>query len=193
MNRIATTAAVLALAGTALAQYEITIDVENPVLRPGESTTVTLHASFDPSLWAMAGVAGDLLSSVGSTGFSDAMIPDPMTIPRGVVTPGEATDRGFEGFVANQINFFNVMYADPTNPIPFWTATYTAPADTAAPFDVELMTATTRYDVFWSRGSAGSESHLADLVEGSATIRVIPAPASALVLALGAVAVRRRR
>ena len=176
----------------ALAQPAITIEVQDPVLMPGESTVVTMFAGFDPSDYAMAGVSGDFLSSVGSTGFTDAMILDPMTIPRGVVTPGEATSRGFEGLIASQLNFHDIR-ADPTNPIAFWQATYTAPLDASVPFEVALSITTTRYDVYMWRDSSSSESRLADLVEGSATIRVIPAPASTLVVAIGVLAVCRRR
>jgi hypothetical protein len=185
-------AALAATPAVALGQAAITIDVENPVLLPGESTVVTLWAGYGGTDYAVAGVSGDLLTSVGSTGFSDATILDPMTVPRGVVTPGEPTGRGFEGFLANQLNFHDIR-ADPSNPIAFWRATYTAPLDPEAPFDIDLSTVTVRYDVYIRRDSASSESRLADLVEGSGTIRVVPAPASAVLLGVGVLAVRRRR
>ena len=187
------TLTLLTAAATALAQPVITIDVEHPVLMPGQSTTVTMFAGFGGTDYAMAGLATDFFSSVGSQGFADAMILDPMDAPITIVTPGEATSRGIEGIIGQQLHFPTDILADPTNPIAFWTVTYTAPVDTTAPFDIDLMTMTMRYDVYIDRMSATSQSRLADLTEGAATIRVIPAPASALVLALGAVALRRRR
>ncbi|MFI4916095.1 MAG: hypothetical protein ACIAS6_06265 [Phycisphaerales bacterium JB060] len=188
-----TTAAVLALAGSALAQYEITIDVENPVLRPGESTVVTLLAGFDRSDYAMAAVLTDFRSSSGSTGLGDAALVEPMWGPG--TDPGVRSATGYDGIIAGQIHFppTSGIIGDPTNPIAFWQVEYTAPADVAAPFDIELTTMTSRYDVYYDYGQYETESRLAELTEGAATIRIVPAPASALVLALGAVAFRRRR
>ena len=185
-----TTAAVLLLAGSALAQYEITIDVENPVLLPGESTTVTLLAGFDASRWAMAGVTTDFVTSVGSDGWRDAMRVAPMAGPG--TSAGMPSATGYDGIIVGQLNFHDIK-ADPTNPIAFWSVTYTAPFDAARPLEIELSTLTTKYDVYVHYDSSLSVSHLDDLVEGAATIRVIPAPPLALVLALGAFAARRRR
>lgn len=105
---------------------------------------------------------------------------------------GTPSATGYDGIIAGQIHFHSTP-ADPTNPMAFWRATYTAPDDAAAPLDISLTTRTSRYDVYISRDRFSSQSRLADLVEGSGTIRVIPAPASVLVLALGGMAVRRRR
>jgi hypothetical protein len=46
--------------------------------------------------------------------------------------------------------------------------------------------------VYVERSSARSESRLAGLTEGAATIVVVPAPAGGLVLLLGVAAARRR-
>lgn len=187
-----TTAAVLVLAGTALAQYEITIDVENPTLLPGESTTVTLLAGYGGTDYAIAGVATNLVTSVGSEGWSDAMRVAPMAGPG--TSAGTASATGYDGIIAGQLQFpRHGYYADPTNPIAFWEATYTAPIDLAAPLDIDVSTVTTRYDAYPAMWSEVSERRLADLVEGSATIHIIPAPASASLLAMGLIAMRRRR
>ncbi|UYV12248.1 MAG: hypothetical protein NCW75_13235 [Phycisphaera sp.] len=195
-TRLRTILAALTIGATlpaaALAQYEITIDVENPVLLPGESTVVTMFAGFDPTMYAMAWVITDFRTSVGSDGWSDAMELDPM---RGAATsPGTPSATGFDTIGAGQFNFPTAgIYADPTNPIAFWRATYTAPADATAPFDIDLSTMTSTYDVYLAMDGAASERRLSELVEGSATIRVIPAPASASLLALGLLAAARRR
>ncbi|MEQ8318318.1 MAG: hypothetical protein RIE77_05010 [Phycisphaerales bacterium] len=191
MRRTATTA-LLAIGGTALAQPAITIEVEDPVLMPGESTVVTMYAGFDPSDYAMAEVGTDLLTSVGSDGWRDAVVVGAMDGSR--ATPGTPSVTGYDGIEARQPNFgLSWGYADPSNPIAFWQAVYTAPVDVRDPMEVELSTLTRRYDVYWAMDSVISESRLADLTEGAATIRVIPAPASALMLSLGLAALCRRR
>ncbi len=187
-----TAAAVLALTGTALAQPQIVIDVNNPVLLPGQSALVTVRAGYGGTDWAIAGVGTNFVTSVGSTGWSGAHVIRELAGPG--TSPGTPSSTGIDGVVAGQYQSpTSQIYADPTNPIAFWQATYTAPLDPAAPFTIDLSTMTSRYEVYIRRDSTLSESRLADLVEGSATIRVIPAPASALVFALGAVALRRRR
>lgn len=185
--------ATLALVPAALAQHEITIDVDQPTLLPGESTTVTLLAGFPARDYAIAGVNTSLVTSIGSEGWSDAMLLPPMDGPG--TRPGMASATGWDDIRAGQLNFpgTGAIFADPTNPMPFWSITYTAPTDVAAPFEVDLSTMTLQYDVYISMDSGRSESRLAELVEGSGTIRVIPAPASAFVLVLGAACVRRRR
>ncbi|UYV12512.1 MAG: hypothetical protein NCW75_14595 [Phycisphaera sp.] len=189
-TRPATILAALALPTAALAQYEITIDVENPTLLPGESTTVTMLAGFDPSKYAIAAVMTDFVASTGSVGLSDAAVVAPMNGPG--TSAGAPSATGYDGILAGQTNFHST-YADSTNPIPFWEVTYTAPMEVMAPFDIDLSTMTTKYDVYVERSSSLSESRLAELTEGSATIHVIPAPASASLLALGLLAMRRRR
>ncbi|NRA58097.1 MAG: hypothetical protein HRU13_08315, partial [Phycisphaerales bacterium] len=78
MLRTASLIPLAAASGIASAQPAISIQIDEPVLLPGESTTVTLLAGFDPALFAMAGVATDLVTSVGSEGWSDAMRVAPM-------------------------------------------------------------------------------------------------------------------
>lgn len=188
-------AALVSTAGTgvALGQPAITIEIEEPVLLPGESTTLTMFAGYGRGDYAVAGLITDLVTSVGSQGWSDADIVQPMDGPG--TTPGMPSGTGYAGIIAGQLNFPGGagIYADPTNPIAFWQATYTAPADVPSPFEVDLSTMTTRYEVFTASGSSSSESRLDELIEGAGTITVIPAPASFAVLALGVACVRRRR
>lgn len=193
-NNTAVASTVLLPFSTVLAQPAITIEVENPVLRPGESTVVTMFAGFEsgPFWYAMGGLETDLRTSVGSDGWTDVTLLRPMVGPG--TLPGTPSAAGFDEIIAGQLHFPGAeIFADPTNPIAFWQATYTAPSDPASPFDIELETITSRYTVYFYRDDSGSGSQLADLTEGAATIRVIPAPASALVLASGLAAPRRRR
>mgnify|MGYP001793981569 CR=1 FL=1 len=183
----------LASASTAaLAQPAITIEIDDPVLLPGESTTVRMFAGYGHGDYAVAAIVTDFVTSVGSDGWSDVRLLEPMDGPG--TSPGDASASGFDGILSGQLNFPEPdLYADPTNPIAFWQATYTAPIDISAPLDIDLSTVTSRYDVYIASFSSRSESRLDELVEGAGTITVIPAPASAAVLVLGAACLRRRR
>jgi hypothetical protein len=188
------TTTIAVAASTALAQPAITIDIDNPVLLPGESTVVTLWAGFDADDYAMAGLETSLVTSVGSEGWSDLRLVEPMDGPG--TSSGGAVASGIEAIIAGQLHIpWHGFDADASNPIAFWEATYTASRDVEKPIDIDLLTTTSRYDVYVLRDTARAEPRLTDLVEGAATIRVIPATptASALLLALGAVAARRRR
>lgn len=174
----------------------VTIDIDRPVLAPGESTTVTLVARFDDADYAVAGIAMDLLF--------DSPIADPRRHWRDLdylppfdgpgPPPGSVTDTSIDGIIAGQLQFpLAMIYADPSNPIAFWRATFTAPLDAGRFYTVDLLTDVARFDVYIAPDSATSESRMDVLVEGEATISVVPAPASAAVLALGLAATRRRR
>ncbi|MGD1915255.1 MAG: hypothetical protein ACFCBV_03595 [Phycisphaerales bacterium] len=192
MLRTAPLISLAAVSGAAFAQPAITIQIDDPVLLPGESTTVTMFAGYGRGDYAVAGIETDFVTSVGSDGWSDVRLLAPMGGPG--TAPGGASPSGFDGILAGQVNFPDPdLYADPTNPIAFWQATYTAPIDAGAAFDIDLSTVTRRYDVYFTSSSSRSESRLDELVEGSGTITVVPAPASAVVLAFGALCFRRRR
>ncbi len=189
---------VAVLAGTAGAQVVgVTIEVDRPVLAPGESTTVRLYANFDDADYAVAGIAMSLLVD-GVTGraresWSGAGLLPPFAgpSPSGPVF----TERGWEGIIAGQLNFPPAMiYADPSNPIAFWEVQYNADPAAGGGYRVDLLTEVTKFDVYIARESSTSESRLDVLVEGEASIFVVPAPASgiAFVFAFGAAAVRRR-
>ena len=187
-----TTVSILLLAAAPVqAQYAILFDIENDTLLPGQSTTITLAAAHATSEWAMATVGTNLVASTGSEGLSDWALVAPMSGPG--TTPGALSPTGIDGILAGQLNFPPAGVPQPPNPIDFWRVTYTAPTDVAAPFDLLLSTDTSRFEVYPTRESVFGESRLDLLVEGNATIRVIPAPASALVLAGLALATRRRR
>ena len=188
------TAAIFAVAGVAAAAaaQSINIDVANPTLNPGESTMVTLTAGFDAADYAMAGIATNFVASMGSDGWSDLAVIAPMNGPG--TSAGAASATGVDGIIAGQLNFPAAMiFADDTNPIAFWSATYTAPAVVDDPFTVDLSTRTTKFDVYLNRDSSLSESRLGSLSEGQGAINVVPAPASLALLGLGGLAAARRR
>ncbi|MFI4916496.1 MAG: PEP-CTERM sorting domain-containing protein, partial [Phycisphaerales bacterium JB060] len=141
---------------------------------------------------AMAGIATNFVASEGSTGWSDLAVLAPMDGPG--TSGGAASGTGVDGIIAGQLNFPPAgIYADDTNPIAFWSATYTAPADVADAFTVDLSTNTSKFDVYIDMMRATSESRLADLSEGAGAINVVPAPASLALLGLGGLAAARRR
>lgn len=187
----------LSAAGLADAQGtpEVIIEIDEPVLAPGESTTVRLLAGFDGRRdYAMAGLATNLLVDAGladpTSAWSDRRLLAPMDGPG--TSAGMPQAGGYTGITAGQLNFpTSIGYADPTNPIPFWEITFTAPLDMGA-FEVDLQTRTTRFDVYVAMDSSRSETRLFELTEGSGRITVVPAPAGGLVL-LGVLAMRRRR
>lgn len=192
-NALATAALLLASAAASaqIAANGITILVDDPVLEPGQSTTVRMEAYFDPRDYCMAGLETSLLSSAGVQGWSDLSLVRPMNGPS--TTAGMIDDTGVSGIVAGQLHGFSAIYGDPSNPITFWEATYTAPTDVAAAFEVGLTTDTIRFDVYIEYSSATSGSRLGDLAEGEATIRVVPSPAGMVVLGGLLLTVGRRR
>lgn len=192
------TVPVLSVAAVATAQtlpdYGFVIDVDNDTLMPGQSTRVTLAATYnEPESVKVAGVGLDLLISTGSEGWSDAALIAPMDGPG--TSPGTLLATGYDRIVAGQLLFPPGMWFPDPNPTLFWQATYTAPMDTARAFDVDLTTETFAYHVYISPSSAESIEVTGRVVEGAATIRVVPGPAGALVLSLGVLGSgwRRRR
>lgn len=194
---LATAAALSVAAGLAHAQtVNVFIEVDEPILAPGDSTTVRLLGGWSGTDYAVAGVLTDLLyESAGvdvSAAWSGAGLIAPMNGPgtsAGVPETGRHAD-----IIAGQLNFpVAGIYAWPQpNPIPFWEITFTAPLD-ADGYTVDLSTLTQRFDVYVEQFSARSESRLDVLVEGSGQIYVVPAPATSAALALGLLALRRRR
>jgi hypothetical protein len=180
----------LGVATVAWGQAAITIEVDQPVLQPGESTTITLWAGYSASDWAMAFVETDFVSSQGAVGLSDWALMEPMHGPG--TLPGEAGPTGIDGILAGQLNFPVPGGPEPTNPIAFWQATYMVPMDAAA-MEIDFSTVTTRFEVYATRESVLGESRLDELAEGAATIHVVPAPAGGLVLGAGVLLASRRR
>lgn len=177
--------------GVALGQ-SLQVNFSNPTLNPGETTVVTLSASYGSGDYAIAGIATDLISSSGPDGWSDIELVAPMDGPG--TTAGTRSATGIDGIIAGQLNFpIAGIYADDSNPIAFWRATYTSPAIVGSAFDLEVSTVTSRFDVYVSRGAATSESRLGDLTEARGGIFVLPAPSGAAVLGLGLMAAARRR
>ena len=188
------TVAILAVAGLAAvaAAQSITVQVGAATLNPGESTTITMLASFGADDFAMAAAGGGLNSTTGAAGLSNLQVLAPMAGPG--TTGGATSPTGVSGIISGQLNFPAAgIFADSSNPVAFWSATYTAPAVVDEEFTVGLTSAITRFDVYIDRESSVSESRLSGLQQGENSIRVVPAPASLALLGLGGLAAARRR
>ena len=187
--------ALVAVAGVAAAASAQSINIEKSTdedLQPGDSVVVTLTAGYGAGDYAVAGIETNFISSIGSTGWSDLALIAPMDGPG--TSEGTGSGTGVDGILAGQLNFPPVpIYADPTNPIAFWSATYTAPDVVDDPFTIDLSTDTSRFDVYIARDSSRSETRLDDLAEADGFINVVPAPASLALLGLGGLAAARRR
>lgn len=199
-HTIATALLCLTAAGLAHAQGpgEVIIEIDEPVLALGESTTVRLLAGFDSARdFAVAGVATSLLADPHghdiAAAWSDVALVSPMDGPG--TTFGTPDAGGYTGILAGQLNFPSTGGgADTSDPIAFWQATFTAPTDQGF-FFVDLSTQTTRFDVYIERDSSRAEARLDGLTEGSGRISIVPAPAGGLVglAALSFASARRRR
>lgn len=176
-----------------MAQSEVFFEIDDEVLGPGESTTVRLWVAFPPSDHSLAGILTDVRSSVGSDGFSELSLISPLDGPG--TSSGTPSTTGIDEIIAGQLMFPICGIAGcpmSVNPVAFWEATYTVPID-ATPMLVELTTMTSRLDVYPELLNPRSESRLDGLLEGEATIRVVPAPAGAALIGLGGLLGRRRR
>ncbi len=196
MIRTIAIASLVLSAGAACAQtVNLIIDVEEPLILPGESTRVTLRAEFSTGDYALAGIATDLVVTdiVGDTEgrWSDWELVSPMDGP-GTTAGGPTGEYDMTGILAGQLNFPPArIYADPSSPIAFWQATFTAGVANGI---IDFATRTSRLDMYPTRGSSLSESRLDVVVEGSGFIAIaVPAPSSAAVLlGLGLLARRHR-
>jgi len=187
-------AMLLAVGGVAHGQTTpsgLTLLVDDATLLPGQSTTIRLEASFDAARdYCIGAIVTWVDSSAGAQGLSDLRLVGALAGPG--TSAGAITERGVRGILAGQLHGLGGIYGDPSNPIAFWEATYTAPIDVAEAFEVVLETRTSRFDVYPWRDSARTESRLDGFQDDVATISVVPAPAGATVL-LGALLAGHRR
>ena len=150
--------------------YRLELRIDRPILEPGETATVELWAWYnDRDYWLPAIIRTSVLTGHPSlVGDQELVFLDgPGTLA------GERTLAGIEGILAGTLCLpcADCQWPQP-DPVTFWRATVTAP-DTAFAFDVLLSTLTTQYEIHgW--GCPPPESRLDELIEGDATIRVVP-------------------
>jgi hypothetical protein len=191
--RLSIVFALACICGSAAAQSRIIVDVEDAMLLPGESTTVTLSAAWPPSEYAFASIRTGIGMAIEAGSWSDLELIPVMDGPG--TTAGTPAGGGVTGIFAWQFNFGPTgSEPDLSNPIPFWRGTYTAPDMVPTPMELEFTTMTTQFEVYFMPRSLETTSYLDELTEGTGVIRVVPAPGPvAMLLAGGCWAGRRRR
>ena len=158
---------------------------------PGQTVTISMEASYGGSDYAIAGIATSLNINEAQGEFSNLRLVAPMDGPG--TTAGVIGVDSIDGIIAGQLNFPTAgIFADPSNPIAFWEADFRVNDSISGFVILDVETQTTRFDTYIDRDAATSESRLGDLTEGSLRI-IIPAPASATLLAAGLVLAGRRR
>lgn len=165
-------------------RYTISIEVDRPVLEPGETAQVLMRAGFNSDVdYSMQLVVTSLHWGLGPVHLEDLRLVAPMATlclgspyPSGRCSAGEYGPGGVEGIVAGQIEFGGgaSIYSNPNDPIDFWTARYVAPTVVTEPTSIELFTLTTAYRLHVQSGSSLTVERVGELVEGSATIRIVP-------------------
>ncbi len=165
--------------------YEIV--VSNPVSPTTPSTTVEVYAQWDSELfyafaaaeWSLRGdTTGDF--SGPASAFSDPGQFD------GTPDNGDVMD-----IITGQLQFPPAsVFADTSDPILIWSGTWSTTDFTAR--TVDLTTDTGRYSLYLD-DTGMSRDVTPTVLEATGQIRVIPAPASLALLALGGLAAVRRR
>lgn len=165
-------AVLLAAAGAAAQGVEMFIEASNPEPMPGETITITLMAGFEARDYAIAGVTTDFEVSSSQGELSGWRLLAPMAGPG--TSAGMPVGDGIEGIIAGQLNFppTGGIYADPTNPMPFWAVDLTVADVLSGPVLLDVRTRTTKYDVYIAMDSSTSESRLSDLIEGELRVLV---------------------
>ncbi|NRA57304.1 MAG: hypothetical protein HRU13_04200 [Phycisphaerales bacterium] len=151
-------------------RYTVYIEVDPPIVEIGDSASITVWAGFNSDRdYAIASVLNDLLMTDGTDGVTNlrpgvlgtAGCPEPVV-----------TDAGVEGLCGWQYNSETSVIADDSDPILYFSAEF-RPTDTMDRF-IELSTRTSLYSCYLWRCCLDSESRLDVLVEGHATITIIP-------------------
>lgn len=163
----------------------ILIEIDRPVLEPGESAQVTMRAGFDSdTAWCMGLVVTDLLTDADPVRFDDLRLIAPMDslcpgspLPFGECSQGAPRSGRVEDIIAGQLHFGGFgggITGSPNDPMDFWSAQLWAPDALAEPIDVRLRTRSTRYVVYVEAGTSQSVERLGNLTEGSAIITIVP-------------------
>ena len=161
-----------------------TISAENP------SATVTLWGAFDPKLYALHRTTTDVIARPDPGSFHDPfMLIDYPWCRAGQLAPDG--DRVSDIF-ALQLQFIGGFFADTSNPIAIWTATWSTTDFT--PREVALWTESSEYWVFVNGAGEAHNFYGVDFAEGLGAITVVPAPNGALAFAAAVgLAARRHR
>ena len=193
-NGIVALVALAGLASGASATNTWMVDISysnggDRILADGDTATVTIWAAFDDNLYAFAGSALDVNTDDANGSWSDfgRDLKGPGT------ADGVANGGSVNGIVTGQLHFpLAGIFADTSNPIKAWHGTFSTTDFSLR--TVALSTKSAKYDVYVD-DTGTSASFLDSLIEGAGGINVgiVPAPGTAALLGLGALAAGRRR
>ena len=188
--------AVCVLVSTAAAQQGgWLVETASPVSPAQPTTTVEVWAWFeDPGLQlAFAWGDFDFIASDGLFSNAQVHLPTFGAVPPSRSTPGTVVGNTVNGVFVGQVWGFLSYWANTQNPILAWSADWTTTDFT--PRHVSLETAATTTFMIGDRFTLEPLVQLYPqaFTPGTGVIRVVPSPASATLLVLGAVMLRRRR
>lgn len=179
---------VAAFASATVTANTYDIRVSNVVSPSQPSTTVEVYADWDSDLYYAFAAAEWALRGDGTGDFSGpaSAFTDPGQ-DGGTPMSGDVMD-----IVTGQLQFPpGGIFADTSDPILIWSATWSTTDFTAR--TVDLATETARYNLYLD-DTGLSVDVTTTVIEAAGQIEVIPAPASLALLGLGGfVAARRRR
>jgi hypothetical protein len=180
---------VLAFGASALGQAnQFEVVISNPVSPDQPSATVEVWAAFSPALYAFAKSRFDMLASADEGGFSDPFLP--LEFPGDYAGDIPPNGDSVTGVNAGQVHMWNGPYADTSNPILIWSATWNT--SDFHPRTVSLATTTSEYYVYENAGG-GADNFIDHFVEGEGFIEVVPAPGVLPLLGLTSFPVIHRR
>ena len=176
---------IAALSASASAQTRWVVELDRPWVTPSNPTvTVRFSAQFPPLYTAFASANLDLHSTEQGWSSQRVLLPPPNN-------PGTISGSVITGINAGQVHFPPIVLANPANPIDIYEVRWSATDFTRRL--IEFRTHTHRYDVYeWPPGTTPPRL-LPFLTEGRAQIRVVPAPATALILTISAATALRRQ
>jgi hypothetical protein len=189
MLRRVVTLALLASAGAASAETGLSFHVSNTISPNHPSATVEVWAHIEDVSYAFAAVQFDALAAVDPGGFSDpfAILHTLGTFNGDVQPGGDLITHCLPGQIQAPVGEW---FADTTNPILIWRATWSTDDFNAR--EVDISTFTHRFAVYLDYN--GNNVLVDETLDAEGVVKVVPGPAvAALFTACGAFAGTRRR
>ena len=191
------------IGAAALAQtpsFVYTLEVANPNLAPGQTTTVTALCGFQPGVGQLVstpigprpvlGLSSGMFNIVGSGGsWSGLALIAPFSFGN---WPGIAVGNNVNGVIWGNGFGPPLGVVSTVNPTPVWLATFTAPA---VPGPITLTPIPVGNHGVWAGfpGEFSVESISSQTSGVQAVINVIPTPAGLALLGVGLLAAAQRR
>lgn len=174
--------AIFAAVGVASAASAQSVDIEplDSTVGLGEAVTLTVFADSGPDDYAVAGFNFNVNASGGDWGGLTSLLTHPGQ------NPGTVVGSNVEDVSSGQLFAFGFV------PEPGRIAVWSGDFSSATEGVFDISTETTRFEVY-TENMEGSPRRSLTPTEGSASVTVIPAPASLALLGLGGLLFARRR